>query len=737
MGDEGAGGLIAFGFRGDEESFKRCTRKVLTKKHLEKMFELENELDHVEDEFGQSIWPEDMQLQCQPKPWRYMIIEKELTEVKDAASDPRYQGATSLDINNVPIDCTRIDLECWIRAGLDTEDRAYMSTWAQVVAVEDEVKEMEKKIKKVPEKEFINVKTGKPEASKEEAVLRKAYFEKCIKQKEELEISRNKLLAKVKRVKKIKRSAEDVQLEQVSTNELKATATWNCSLASLTHAPLEQQCVDKRNWMEIQLTRMDREMGYGPWACAQERFGRMGKAVPDKTREFELNMRGVRFERVRHGQGSYIDEGLDIYDGEWVRNVKHGKGARFSSGMEYRGTWQEGQQLGPAEVTYANGDFVKSEYNVNYLHEPSLLNPNQYAEGIPQGDTSYTFIDGSTYAGHFRDGRPNGYGLMCSSNGDVYAGQFQDGRFHGQGKFATESGQVMEGTWRESEMNGLGYMRSRFGQEFVGLLQDGDKNGRGVQKEKNGDRYIGYFRDDAKQGHGVFCYGNVSEDWDHATERIILSFERIYEGDWRAGRYRPSGIHTDILSGRVWFTTMHKSEERYPLMHHLQADYEKHTRRYFFSKHRKYERERDVRVVLERRNLKLFRQTRRLAREMLVEEAERLSSELEDLEAEIEHLQKLKDKRDRIRTAHISLSNSSQGRHEDDLLGLELEELLSIKANFPGLQTGLIFNKAQAKCDASSKRSKLRKQLNNKANAQSSKLSAILDDAGAKNIVAL
>ena len=37
---------------------------------------------------------------------------------------------------------------------------------------------------------------------------------------------------------------------------------------------------------------------------------------------------------------------------------------------------------------------------------------------------------------------------------------------------------------------------------------------------------------------------------------------------------------------------MHKSEERYPLMHHLQKNYEKHKRRYEFSAFRKAERER-------------------------------------------------------------------------------------------------------------------------------------------------
>ena len=143
-------------------------------------------------------------------------------------------------------------------------------------------------------------------------------------------------------------------------------------------------------------------------------------------------MRGVRFQRVRHGRGSYIDEGLDIYDGQWKRDIKHGKGTRFSSSMEYNGVWVDGLQLGPAEVTYANGDVVKSDYNVNFLHKHSLLNPTEYAEGIPQGETSYTFIDSSTYEGAFRDGRPNGYGVYCCANGDVYAGQWRAGRREGQ-----------------------------------------------------------------------------------------------------------------------------------------------------------------------------------------------------------------------------------------------------------------------------------------------------------------
>ena len=62
---------------------------------------------------------------------------------------------------------------------------------------------------------------------------------------------------------------------------------------------------------------------------------------------------------------------------------------------------------------------------------------------------------------------------------------------------------------------------------------------------------------------------------------------------------------------------------------------------------------------------------------------------------------------------------------------------MHIKANFPGLQTALVFRKAQEKCNAAEQRSKLRRQLNIKANAQSDKLKGVLEGSGANNIVAL
>ena len=61
------------------------------------------------------------------------------------------------------------------------------------------------------------------------------------------------------------------------------------------------------------------------------------------------------------------DNGLKVvYDGDWVRNKKHGKGSYFARGKDgkvsYTGDWVEGKKHGYAEVTYADGSKYKGYF---------------------------------------------------------------------------------------------------------------------------------------------------------------------------------------------------------------------------------------------------------------------------------------------------------------------------------------------------------------------------------------
>ena len=46
---------------------------------------------------------------------------------------------------------------------------------------------------------------------------------------------------------------------------------------------------------------------------------------------------------------------------------------------------------------------------------------------------TYTYADGDTYVGEFKDDKRNGQGTSTLTNGDTYFGEYKDGEFQGQG----------------------------------------------------------------------------------------------------------------------------------------------------------------------------------------------------------------------------------------------------------------------------------------------------------------
>ena len=50
------------------------------------------------------------------------------------------------------------------------------------------------------------------------------------------------------------------------------------------------------------------------------------------------------------------------------------------------------------------------------------------------GQGTYTYADGATYSGEFKDGKFNGQGTYTYANGDTYTGEWKDGKQHGQGR---------------------------------------------------------------------------------------------------------------------------------------------------------------------------------------------------------------------------------------------------------------------------------------------------------------
>jgi hypothetical protein len=53
--------------------------------------------------------------------------------------------------------------------------------------------------------------------------------------------------------------------------------------------------------------------------------------------------------------------------------------------------------------------------------------------GVPNGQGTYTSIDGWKYLGEWDDGQQHGHGTITYPDGVKYEGKFKDGKEHGQG----------------------------------------------------------------------------------------------------------------------------------------------------------------------------------------------------------------------------------------------------------------------------------------------------------------
>lgn len=135
----------------------------------------------------------------------------------------------------------------------------------------------------------------------------------------------------------------------------------------------------------------------------------------------------------------------------------------------------------------------------NYISEKSADNDISQAyvacmEGhgyTMNGYGTYTFENGNTYQGNWKDGAFNGQGILYMKNGAKYDGQWKDGWESGEGFEIYADGVTYKGTFMNDMRNGYGVMTWPDGRRFDGTFRDNRPNGRGVFVAANGQRYEG------------------------------------------------------------------------------------------------------------------------------------------------------------------------------------------------------------------------------------------------------
>ena len=245
----------------------------------------------------------------------------------------------------------------------------------------------------------------------------------------------------------------------------------------------------KTDWSGIRLAVGTQNGKQQPYTCRGLVPDGSKPYIPDFS-EFLVNMRGVRITRLEDGFGTYQEldrqsselrgKKFQFYHGTFTEGKKDGHGVWYTDEGIYSGQVKDDQPYGKGRMDFANGDSHTGAFAVRSGHRESLLGPNPYARGEPNGTCKRTFGDGSFYEGDMSDGQITGKGTYINAMGERYDGELKSGIFHGKGKFTSVAGETFDGNYFQGKLHGFGtYVNSRE-DSYTGYFDRGEKHGENI-----------------------------------------------------------------------------------------------------------------------------------------------------------------------------------------------------------------------------------------------------------------
>lgn len=126
---------------------------------------------------------------------------------------------------------------------------------------------------------------------------------------------------------------------------------------------------------------------------------------------------------------------------------------------KYTGNRLNGKNTGNGTYVWNNGDIYEGEFENDLMHGTGKLSivgkgtyEGKFVKGKKSGIGTYTFVNGDVYIGEWLDDKMNGEGTYTFANGDKYSGNFSNNMFNGYGTY-TKNGQSYSGTWKNNSYN--------------------------------------------------------------------------------------------------------------------------------------------------------------------------------------------------------------------------------------------------------------------------------------------
>lgn len=441
---------IMFGRREDgDEGLVGIPRFKLTPAHVNNVFRCE--VEYCVDEQGIVTYPERFMWECMPPPFKYFVVEKEPVVLPpDDAVDLYYFGETQIVLWNVPISVTASALRCFIEKGLERTDDKYITLEAELLAIREKKTRNQERLDNVPYM-VVEAKSEQGEAEERRQINKRLELEK--RQLEEQEATIEKAFAKENK----RRESSALKLEQWSRDEKRKLSSW---YVNFDRAGDARRCVTFEEWSGVKLA-----LGYKTKKETVGPKAYFGEEVEADRIEDEVVMRGVVFQRLRHGHGTYTDWDFgDCYQGEFKHGKRDGPGKVYDRLGVYHGTFANDFRNGQGVQVFANAERYEGEhsYNLNHLREAKLLG-DDFLMGIPNGKGGrYEFADGAVYEGEFKDGVISGKGVYSNpKTGERMEGTFVCGRLHGRGLHITRTGEKLEGMFKDGLLDGTGSWESK------------------------------------------------------------------------------------------------------------------------------------------------------------------------------------------------------------------------------------------------------------------------------------
>ena len=160
-------------------------------------------------------------------------------------------------------------------------------------------------------------------------------------------------------------------------------------------------------------------------------------------------------------------------------------------------------------------------------------------DGVPNGQGTVRYNDGSEYKGGFHDGLPNGKGTYKNSKGHlVFEGVYGNGKRARGTHYADDGTVLFKGTYNRDgiRLEGFGVETGNNSDgstwRWEGEYKEAQWNGKGTITWSNGKKYEGDWKDGNRTGNGTYTFNEKRKGWGYKYVGGFLNGEFHGNGKW-------------------------------------------------------------------------------------------------------------------------------------------------------------------------------------------------------------